>query len=231
MRKIDLHNPNPNGVPQSREVELQPHIDTLNEIYDRLERGNRVYVEITAGERKGAIAYIELDDRSCNRRPRIRHYSDTYRFGRNDDPDHGVAQLADDSINCILRWDGRRNRVKWATYKDTTYLRGYEGPTVWAKFDKKRAAEEVLGKTKVVDRYGRKLKKGDRVLYINARYGCAAQLDKGVITEIKAAVKLHSDSRYESIHVHINNDVGEHSEICSPELSIVRLPIQREKKK
>jgi hypothetical protein len=227
MKKIDLKNPHSNGVPQSREAELQPHIDVINEIHDRLERGDRVYVEITAGEREGSIAYIELDDDYCNERPRIHYYNDTYRFGPMGDPDHGVAQLNHCSINCILRWEKRRNRIKWATYHDTVYLQDYKGPTFWVKFDKKQAAKDVLEKTTVVDRYGYKLEKGDRVLYINARYGDAARLDAGVITDIKAKVKLCGHRRYESIHVHIDNDVGEHSEICAPELSIAKLPLKK----
>ena len=222
IRAILLKDPHPNGVPSSREDELQAHMDTINKIYDCLEKGERVYLGITSGERKGSIAYIQLDDDYRNERCSIRHFWDKYRFGRTGDENGMVSTLQDDFISCVLRWDGRRNKVKWVTYKHTVYLPDYEGPTVWEKFDKKAAAAENLKSRPALDRDGSELAVGDRVLYINARYGAGASLDRGTVSKIKATMQMNGDRQYTTTHVIIDNDNGQKSDIKEPQLSIIK---------
>jgi hypothetical protein len=60
MDIISLKNPYPNGVPEKDNKLLQPFIDVLNEIIEKVNAGERVYLRITSGERKGSIAYIQI---------------------------------------------------------------------------------------------------------------------------------------------------------------------------
>ena len=78
-RIIPLSDPKPNGVIAEEEAVFQPLIDAINEIMDRVEHGERVYLGITNGERKGSIGYVKSIDRwYISRRPRIVHYYDTW---------------------------------------------------------------------------------------------------------------------------------------------------------
>ena len=217
MEIISLKNPYPNGVDVGKEHLLEPFLCILREIRSKILSGERVYIRITAGERKGSIAYIEkLDPDHNNDAPTITHN----RYFR--EPN---SRINNSSLNVILRWDKRRNRIKWSTYNNCEYLRDYTGPTVWEKFDKKAAEKKLMEETDISDRDGTILKKGDRVLYINARYGCGASLDRGTIEEIKFNVQKteYQDREYTSVHVIIKNDDGSKSDIKSPQLSILKI--------
>lgn len=213
---ISLKNPYPNGVVPEQEHLLESFISLIDEIRDKILAGERVYIRITAGERKGSIAYVkQLDPAYGDEEPRISHD----RMFRNN-----TSRISNAYLNLILRWDKRRNRIKWPTYNSCEYLRGYEGPTVWEKFDKKAAEKKMLEETKVLDRDGNILKEGDRVLYINARYSCGASLDRGIIKKIRFKVQrtTYQSKEYSTVHVIIKNDNGEESDIKSPRLSVLK---------
>ena len=124
-----------------------------------------------------------------------------------------------------MRWDKRRNRIKWHTYDHCEYLRDYDGPTVWKKFDKKAAAKKLLKENDILDREKQVLKVGDRVIYINARYGSGACLDRGTIEEIKFNVQksTYFNKEQYQVHVIIKNDNGQKSDIKNPQLSVIKI--------
>lgn len=217
IKQIPLKNPHPNGVEEKDKHLLQPHMNTIKEIVTKLDAGERVYIGITSGERKGSIAYIHSFDGNFDykkREPSIR-----YTRGSWDDR----VLIDGDTLYCVIGWEKRRNKVKWATYQDgTVYLPDYEGPTIWEKFDKKAAEAKALEDHEVEDSEGNLLAVGDRVIYINARYGSGARLERGEIIEIKMKVDVHGENQYVSSHVIINNDEGERSDIQKPWLSIIK---------
>lgn len=221
---ISLTDPAPNGTAIEHEDIFIPLFDALNEIHDRLVRGETVYLGITDGERKGSIAYIKsLDSSYHNSRPHLEHHRD-YQYW-NVEP-QTISRTRSAFICVILGWDKRGNKVKWATHSHTVYLPDYEGPTVWKKFDKKAAAEAILAAQPPKDRDGNILVVGDRVVYINARYGGAASLDRGTIKEIKASVRLYRGEQFPTIHVIIDNDQGDESDIRQSQDSILKLPVE-----
>lgn len=217
MEIVSLKNPYPNGVPEKDHDLLQPFIDVLNEIIDKVNAGERVYLEITSGERKGSIAYIKEFDSDYDQKEPVISYSRYFR-------DH-TARISSPSLMVILGWDKRRNKIKWSTSRSTNYLRGYKGETVWEKFDKKKAEAKLLEENDIVDREGNVLKEGDRVVYINARYGSGGSLDRGTIEQIKFNVQKYeyNDAESQTVHVIIRNDNGQKSDIKRPELSILKL--------
>jgi hypothetical protein len=74
---ISLSNPYPNGVPTEEENKLDPYINLLKEIRSKILNGEKVYIRINAGERKGSIAYIEkLNDAYQNNEPGYYRYRD-----------------------------------------------------------------------------------------------------------------------------------------------------------
>lgn len=216
MEAISLKNPYPNGVNECDENLLQPFLDILNEIRDKILDGEKVYIRITSGERKGSIAYIVKLDPDYNNMPPILRTSNYFR--------DSTVRINSANLNVILGWEGRRNRIKWSTHTSTEYLRGYTGPTVWEKFDKKATEEKYLEDNPIFDRSGNALSKGDRVLYINARYGCAARLDCGVVKDLKYGIMKTSYNDGEAVtpHVIIKNDDGSDSDIKRPSLSILK---------
>lgn len=216
MEIISLKNPYPNGVLEDDKDLLQPFFELINEVRDKIHNGERVYLEITSGERKGSIAYVHKIDPSYKDHTPKYHLNTMFRDRKVYMPYY---------LNVILGWDKRRNKIKWSTYHYTNYLKGYKGPTVWKKFDKKKAEKELLKNQPVVDRDGNILKEGDRVLYINARYGSGATLDRGTIIKIKYSVQKteYRDNTFNITHVIIKNDDGSESDIKKPELSILKI--------
>lgn len=139
------------------------------EMMERVENGEDVFVKFPEKDRKrpGAIAKV----RKFEGHP----------------PDSGWSRYRPgvSSYQVHLKWDGRKNTAKVDLNEgrygsQLIYLRGYTGETVWSMFDpKKHTAKPVY------DRLGRKIEIGNTVIYINARYGSGAELDFGVVKELK----------------------------------------------
>ena len=219
VETIPLTNPYPNGVVEEQKHLLEPFVSTLKEIRNKITSGERVYIQITSGERKGSIAYIKkLDPDYQNIEARLSYRSRNFRGSY-------LYHVENYWLCVILGWDKRRNQIKWSTNDHCEYLRNYKGPTVWKKFDKKAVEKKLLKETVILDRENNELKVGDRVLYINARYGSAATLDRGTIEDIKisATKTTYSDKEYHTIHVKIKNNNGSESDIKTPHSSILKL--------
>jgi len=172
-------------------------------------KGDRVYIGFVTGERVGSIAYI-LDCDLSRIVPKLyRNYYDN-KWGCNA------------GFSATVGWEKRRNKInEYIGGTEVVYLPDYQGPTVWEKFDKKAAAAEALARTPMKDREGNEIKEGDRVLYINARYGSGAQLDRGKIISIKATVQKHRDLTVTTFNVEIESDGGEKSVITKPSQSVL----------
>jgi hypothetical protein len=142
--------------------------NAIIEIKNRLENKEDVFVQFDKNhsKRPGAIAKVKkvsLDDK-------CRKYDNTL--------GHHVFQL---------KWDDRKNTATYRTSDyyapNSYYLPDYKGNTVWEILDVEKLVEEY--DVKAHDRLGRVIEKGNTVVFINARYGCAAKLDLGVVQEIQ----------------------------------------------
>ena len=215
-----LKNPHPNGTTDKHGFD--EIMETLQMIKAKIDKDERIYVGITTGERKGSIAYVkEYDELFVNNLSEEPHGCRmTWGAGGRDNWGHRINIYG---LNCVLGWEKRRNKIQWNFYKGTVFLPEYEGPTVWKKFDKKDAVGFYLLENPPKDRDGNLLEKGDRVIYINARYGEGACLDRGVITEIKGNVKVWGERKAYETRVFIDNDEGQKSKITKPELAIVKI--------
>lgn len=143
----------------------------LEQIIRRVENKERVFVKFLDNHerRPGAIALVKkIDGRGAGEEDRFRRYGD----GTSDYTFH-------------LKWDDRKNTTKFRVNyeKEIVYLPNYTGETFWFMFDPKEYAKEH-GEP-VEDRLGNELKVDDVVIYVNARYGSGANIDFGVVREIK----------------------------------------------
>lgn len=214
IRQVSLDDPHPNGTADKKDFD--GHIAAFAEILTKLKAGKRVYLGIPEGERAGSIAYIKEVDRDLDSlEPPAPRYN-SYSSGK-------TPWQCNAGFHCTLGWDKRRNKIKHYVGHGDVYLPDYDGPTVWKKFDKKAEEEKLLQTALILDRDGNELGIGDRVIYINARYGSAACLDRGNIHDIKINVQKGRRKQYETLHVLIRNDDGTDSDIRYPERSIIKL--------
>ena len=192
-------------------------VATYQDIHDKLEAGERVYIGYPEGERAGSIGFIkELECDMDQIIPTVRNSS--YYSTRPDG-----TWICHAGFHAKIGWDKRRNVVKCYIGHGKVYFPNFKGPTVWEKFDKKAAEKEATDARIVIDRDGKVINVGDRVLYINARYGGAAQLDRGIITDIKVKVKKIRSQTYADLNVYIDNDDGDKSKITGPDKTVLKL--------
>jgi uncharacterized Zn ribbon protein len=130
-------------------------------------------------------------------------------------------EIGHDYFGCIAKWDGRQNKPKLhLPDRETEFLLDYIGPTIWEKFDAKAAKNEILKNPDQKDINGNVLAVGDRVLYINARYGERMTLNEGTVTEFLASV----NSKAHAITTVIENKDGESSSLLYPESMVYKIP-------
>lgn len=213
MTEIPLENPCHNGV-----VEPDPggeaFISVMHEVWELWKAGKPIYVKYLDGDRKGSIARFEVgDDRYSEARwfeePKP-HRTDVWsrdERGRSCTV-YGYRYYA--SAYGVCHWDGRRNKVKASLgYEKFAWLKDYDGPTVWKKFDAKAAREKMLRSPGQKDIDGNVLAVGDAVLYVNIRYGGGTLLCHGTILRFKAK----ANSRRKSIETIVVKD-GSDEESC-----------------
>lgn len=168
------------------------YLDKLREVHSELLKG-KLYVRFTDGDRKGSIARLELDPayRGGDKVPCIDR---TYRHYSSDGPTY---EIRNGMFNCIARWDKRSNKPKVPlgySNSEMEVLIGYDGPTIWEKFDANAAREKLLENPDIRDIDGKKVEVGSKVMYINARYGDRLTLCHGTVDEFRVSVdsKGHS---------------------------------------
>lgn len=182
---------------------------------DILARYMEVYDAITAGTAR--IRYIDGDRKGSIAIPVFRHngeYRPKVEAKRRYSGDPLTYDIGHCYFFCDATWEGRKNKVQVTMpSREVEVLLGYEGPTIWEKFDAKAAKVELLKNPDQKDIYGKVLSIGDPVLYINARYGSRMVLTEGKIVEFKVSV----DSSGHTFATIIESLTGEQSSLQYPE--------------
>lgn len=164
-----------------------------------------LYARFIDGDRKGSIAAIIPDNRYSNVEPKRAELR-----RRDNWSHHSYYTIEHSYLFGLCKWTGRSNKPQITLpHPDVELLIDYDGPTIWSKFDAKAAKEEILKTPNQRDIDGNILAIGDRVLFINVRYGSRQTLDRGTVKEFKASV----DSKGHSITTVIENDAGAMSEL------------------
>jgi hypothetical protein len=177
-------------------------VRVLNEVSRKLWEGT-LYIKFISGDRKGSIAKVKPNTKDYNFSQK--EITIDYRRGYSYRPECQYG-IINDSMYGICHWDGRKNSVKTSLYnREVVALLNYNGPTVWEKFDAKTAKTDVLANPEQHDIDGNMLNIGDKVLYINARYGSGFELCHGTIKEFTAKV----DSRRTEIFTVVQNAENE----------------------
>jgi len=222
VEEVDLYCPFPNG---SRGEKVDPKgqewIDTINELCQWLRGGKDVYIKLTKGDRKGTIAKFVLDPEDIPKGAETRVQRVYY-----DRKKYEVRYEIDGyCFRGRLIWDGRRNKIQMTLpdyYTGAHWLKGYAGPTVYERLDKKKVAKKAIESIPQKDIDGKVLKVGDKVLYCNIRYGGGTVLCKGTVKEFKAKVGVgYNDKvRKQVFTIILNEDGEEQSKIESSDCMI-----------
>jgi hypothetical protein len=206
--EFQLKAPYYNGFADDKDPKVLEYLEQQHTIIDKFLAGT-LYIKFVDGDRKGAIAKVipnrkTFGDNAAEKATVIRRYNSWNRnepYFIENNRFYGIATWADIK---------RKNQVQVnLPDRDVVFLPNYTGPTVWALFDHKAAKAEVLKKPDQYDIDGNLLSLGDKVLYINARYGSGMELCHGKIKEFKVSV----DSRRTEIWTIVENEEGVESKI------------------
>ncbi len=187
--------------------EAVEYCNALNAFYEKAKNGT-LYIKFIDGDRKGSIARFTL-----NPEYRYKPAEVVHKYHSRWD-----AELQYEISNYYLfgtaKWDKRKNSCQvHIPSRDIVILPNYTGPTVYQMFDRKAAKEELIKNPDQHDIDGKLLSVGDKVLYINARYGSGFVLCHGTIKEFKVS----ADSKGHSFTTIVKNDDGdEESSISYP---------------
>jgi hypothetical protein len=209
--EFQLKSPYYNGFADENDPKVVEYILAQHTLIDKLLE-DTLYIKWIDGDRKDAIAKVipnrkTFGDNAAEKARVIRRYN-----GWNRDAPYFIQN---DRFYTIATWADikRKNQVQVnLPDRDVVFLPNYTGPTVWALFDHKAAKAEALKAPNQYDIDGNRLDVGDKVLYINARYGSGMELEHGTIKEFKAVV----DSRKTEIFTIVVNKNGVESKISNP---------------
>ncbi|UZV41191.1 hypothetical protein vBVpaMR16F_125 [Vibrio phage vB_VpaM_R16F] len=172
----------------------------LKQVYEYLKENGFCHVRVNGGDYDGSIAKFTLDD-DIDRDLYTRNwYSSDKSF------------MVEYAYHGRLSWVGKRNNPKFTLMNSTCdVLLDYEGEEILKRFDLKKEGKKLLEQD-VEDIYGNKLTKGDKVLYMNLRYGSGGMLCHGTVKSFKA----HARDGYVSVIIENDNCSGEESECRQP---------------
>jgi hypothetical protein len=178
-----------------------------NTLFEKAANGT-LYVKFIDGDRKGSIARVQIDSAYNHHHAEI---SEVRRYYSNSEQQFEITNAW---FCCIAKWDKRKNSCQlMLPNPNVIFLPNYKGPTIYEMFDKKAAKEELLKNPDQRDIDGEPLSVGDKILYINARYGSGFVLNHGVIKEFKVS----ADSKGHSFTTIVKSDNGdEESSISYP---------------
>ena len=178
----------------------------LKKIYDYINCHGKCHVRIKGGDYDGSIALFTADDDKFDRGVYVRMMSREERYNLHY---HWFGKLS---------WKGKRNNPKF-TLMDSTcdVLLDYEGDTVLKRFNLKEESKKLLNEAKLEDIDGNILSKGDKVLYMNLRYGSGGSLCHGTIKDFKA----HARDGYVSVIIREDNS-GEESNCNYPSSQVYK---------
>ncbi len=193
----------------------------VHDLYERVKKDwerNKgfVYVKFIKGQKTGSIAKLvfdleplkEKDFEQYSRVANARVYMYTY-----------IEFIADGKY----RWTGRGNKPKGSlTDRNIEWLEGYTGDTVWNVIPADKEKEEAL-KEPTYDMDNKELHIGDKVIYINARYGGGYQLCHGVIDRFEA--EYHAYDSTTSVFTIVKNleSLTQESKIANPKEFIFKV--------
>lgn len=208
MIEITNFRPNSNSYQWHKsEAELlaDEGFQNLKIIYDHLMENGFCHVRVNGGDYDGSVAKFtidkELEDLSYKGNEL---YYEVYNRGKWFNVKycwHGR-----------LSWKGKRNNPKFTLMNSTCdVLLDYEGEEILKRFDLKKEGKKLLEQD-VEDVDGNKLSKGDKVLYMNLRYGSGGALCHGTVKSFKA----HARDGYVSVIIENDNCSGEESECRQP---------------
>lgn len=209
MKEIDVgrtfSNKVSNGFEDPNDPEMLDYLSKVKEIYDALIAG-RLYIKYVEGEREGSIAKVEPNPKfHAPSEPSIES-SWNYRGG--------CWRFKNDRFYTIATWKGRRNKVQAnLPDREIVFLIGDDIETVWCRVDLSELKAEIQKNPEQVDIDGNNLAVGDKVFYINARYGSRMTLARGTVKEFKVVVNLNKTE----VTTVIESDDGELSSISYPE--------------
>lgn len=178
----------------------------LKQVYDHLMAEGYCHVRVKGGDYDGSIAKFTLDTEEKYEKLYFRSWGDKLSFivkrywlGR-------------------LSWKGKRNNPAF-TIKPSNcdIILDYEGEEVLKRFDLKKEGKKLLEKD-TYDIDFNKLSIGDKVLYLNLRYGQGGCLCHGIVKDFKA----HARDGYVSVIIK-NIDSAEESECRQPYNQIYKL--------
>ena len=179
MKEFNLKSPYLNGFKDQDDSALA-YVNAYNSIFDLISDG-KMYVKFIKGDRAGSIAKVKFSEKVKNQeKTKIISFRSNFdwRF-----------RFSESYFYLTCEWDKRSNKVQLQMPNyEAVFVLDYEGPTVWSLFDVKKAKAEALNNLDERDIDGKLLKVGDKVLYINARYGSGFTLNHGEIVEFKAVV-------------------------------------------
>ena len=179
--------------------QLLATLSVFTDIFNTVKAGEKVYIEFLDGDRKGSIAEFQPN-------PKYREWdTPKVRTNRKFYSTDKTTYEADCTLYGQLKFTGKSHRPEEHLRPGchVVWLKGYEGPTVWKKFDAKSAKEELLADHGQVDRDGVPLAVGDKVIYVNLAYGSGAEIARGTIKEFKASV----DSQRHTIYTIVENKI------------------------
>lgn len=173
-------------------------ITLLKEFDAKLKQDGFCYIYVKGGDYDGSIAKFVLDVKGYH--PKL--FNIAYR---------NIQYNVNVWWTGNLRFKGKPNKPKFTLCpKNCYWLPNYDGATKLVRIDLKGKAEKLLQQD-VFDINDCKLSIGDKILYLNLRYGCGGKLCHGTVRSFKA------HARQEFVSVIITNDeITEESECNYP---------------
>lgn len=203
----------PNGFENEDDAMAVKYVEDLNQALDELEEG-RLYCRFFTGDREGSIAKL-VPERPVDGRAEIVYHLSIFNQNLRYRVEVPYVQVR-------AKWTGRSNKPKFAIpydCREMELLIGYDGPTVWKKFDAQEAKEHVLRDgVELPDIDGQTLRVGDEVLYVNIRYGRGTKLCHGTVKRFDVSV----DSKRTEVSIVIEGSEGELSTIADPSTMVWR---------
>jgi len=149
----------------------------IKEIHEHLLRQGWCHVRVKGGDYDGSIAKFTVDNTLTENRLYWRMYCSEPRYG----------------VNCYwcgkLSWKGKRNNPQFTVMNNTCeVLLGYEGDEILHRLNLNKEGKKLLEQP-IYDIDNKYLSVGDKVLYMNLRYGSGGCLCHGVVKEFKPHVR------------------------------------------
>lgn len=190
-----------------KDFDINPDKLVLESFHNKLVKDGYCYIKVLGGDYDGSLAKFTISDICKNAKFEYRGCRSginlkTYWTGR-------------------LSWKGKRNIPKFTiTHSSCIIVEPEAGEVIKTNlvmYNIKAEAAKLLEKD-IRDVEGNTLQVGDKVIYMNLRYGCGGRLCKGVVKSFKA------HARQQSVSVIIENtkDVNEQSECKYPEMQVMK---------